>query len=149
MKRLNLRIALVIEPADALRSSALRFLRRRGWIVHGVRRAELAFPILPHIPYNLIVISSELPGMTAVEFVRILKGSRELQTIALAVITEASSRALNAKLIEFGVFLAKKPRWKDDLSRFLVAFDDPANCKPTLGLQKGAQHVATAMKGAQ
>ena len=63
--------------------------------------------------------------MTALEFVRILKGSRELQTIPLVVITEASSRALNAEMREFGVFLARKLKWQDDLSRFLVEFDDP------------------------
>jgi hypothetical protein len=75
------------------------------------------------------VIDSELPGMTAVEFSRILKGSRELQPITLVVIAEASSRALNAELIEFGVFAARRPGWKDDLSPFRASFDDPANCR--------------------
>jgi hypothetical protein len=108
--------------------------------VHGMRRAELAFPILPHIRYNLIVIGSELPCITTVQFVRILSDSREWQTIPLGVITEASSRALNTELREYGVFLAKKPRWKDDLSRFLVAFDNPVDCRPKLELEKGVQH---------
>jgi len=108
--------------------------------LHGLRRAELAFPILPHIPYSLIVIGSELPGITTAEFVRILSDSREWQTIPLVVITEASSRALNTELREFGVFLAKKPRWKDDLARLLVTFDNPVDCRTKLEFVKGAQH---------
>jgi hypothetical protein len=85
------------------------------------------------------VIGSELPGITTVEFVRILSDSREWQTIPLVVITEAPSRALNTELREFGVFLAKKPRWKDDLARLLVAFDNPVDCSAKPELVKAAQ----------
>ena len=106
MKRVNLKVALVIEPEDELRRSAMRFLRSRGWIVHGLRRADHAFPVLTQIPYNLIVIGSELAGMTTVEFVRILSDSTEFRTIPLIAIAEPSTRSLIAELETFGVFLA-------------------------------------------
>ena len=41
MKRLNLRIALVIEETESLGRSVVQLLRSQGWIVHGIRRAEL------------------------------------------------------------------------------------------------------------
>jgi DNA-binding NtrC family response regulator len=125
MKRVNLKIALVIESEDGLRRSAVQFLRSRGWIVHGLRRADHAFPVLSKIPYNLIVIGSRLTGMTTVEFIRILSDSREFHTIPLIVIAEPSTRALIAELEAFGVFLANRGTWKNDMPRFLRALDSP------------------------
>jgi CheY-like chemotaxis protein len=68
LKQLNFRNALVIEEAEVFRSGIVQFLRKEGWIVHGVRRAEQALPLLAHIPYHLIVIDSELPGITGIDF---------------------------------------------------------------------------------
>ena len=129
MKRVNLKVALVIEPEDELRRSAVRFLRSRGWIVHGLRRADHAFPVLTQIPYNLIVIGSELTGMTTVEFVRILGDSKKwLRTISLIAIAEASTRTLTAELETFGVFLANRGTWKSDMPRFLRTLDSSFDC---------------------
>ena len=128
MKRVNLKVALVIEPEDELRRSAVRFLRSRGWIVHGLRRADHAFPVLTQIPYNLIVIGSELTGMTTVEFVRILSDSTEFRTIPLIAIAEPSTRSLIAELETFGVFLANRGTWKSDMPRFLRTLDSSFDC---------------------
>src|SRR5580700_3444623 len=82
----QLKFALVIEEAGDLRDSLLALLRGHGWLVHAVSRAEQAFSILVHIPYNVIVLDSELPGMCATDFVRILRDSREWQHVCLFVI---------------------------------------------------------------
>ena len=74
---LKFRFALVIEEADSLRISVVNVLKAQGWYVHGIWRAEQAFHILAHIPYRLIVIDSDLPGMCGIDFVRILHNSRE------------------------------------------------------------------------
>jgi DNA-binding NtrC family response regulator len=134
MKRVNLKIALVIEPEDGLRRSAVQFLRSRGWIVHGLRRAEHAFPVLTQIPYNLIVIGSELTGMTTAEFVRILSDSKEFCTIPLIAIAEPSTRALIAELETFGVFLANTGTWKSDMPRFLRTLDSPFDRERAIGI---------------
>jgi hypothetical protein len=134
MKRVNLKIALVIEPEDGLRRSAVQFLRSRGWIVHGLRRADHAFPVLSKIPYNLIVIGSRLTGMTTVEFIRILSDSREFHTIPLIVIAEPSTRALIAELETFGVFLANRGTWKNDMPRFLRTLDSPFDRERAVGI---------------
>jgi CheY-like chemotaxis protein len=141
MKRLNLRIALVIEPEDGFRRSAVQFLRSQGWIVHGVRRAEHAFPVLTQIPYNLIVIGSELPGMTAVEFVRVLSNSREWRKISVIAITTSSTRALDMDEPS-GVFFANKPTWKNDFPRFLSTFESPLHWEPIV--EVGATEAALA-----
>jgi CheY-like chemotaxis protein len=129
VKRVNLKIALVIESEEELRRSAVQFLRSYGWIVHGVRKADHAFPVLTQIPYNLIVMGSELIGMTTIEFVRILSNSKEwLRTISLIAIAEASTRTLTAELETFGVFLANKRTWKSDVPRFLSTLDQAFDC---------------------
>jgi len=89
--RLNLSFALVIEEALNFRNSVMALLREHGWLVHGTSRAEEAFSILAHIPYDLIVLDSELPGISGIDFVRILQNSREWRTIRVAVITSPDS----------------------------------------------------------
>src|SRR5260221_638926 len=76
----SFRSALVIEEEDALRSSIVQFLKVQGWLVHGMKRAEQALPILAHVLYELVVIDVELPGITGIAFVRILRNSREWRT---------------------------------------------------------------------
>jgi DNA-binding response OmpR family regulator len=124
LKPLNFRYALVIEEMDSVRTSIVNVLRAQGWFVHGILRAEQAFHILAHIPYNLVVIDSELPGIGGIDFVRILHNSREWRTIQLVVITSSQSVDFATQVAEYGVFLARKSRWKDDLLSFLSGYDE-------------------------
>jgi len=127
MKRHNLKIALVIEPVDGFRRSAVQFLRNRGWIVHGVRRAEHAFPVLTQIPYNLVVIGSEQAGMTMVEFVRVISTSKVWNSMSLAVIAKESDGIFDEELMSLGAFLTQKATWKGDLLDFLATVEDPVD----------------------
>jgi DNA-binding response OmpR family regulator len=99
----------------------MALLRELGWLVHGVGRAEEAFSILAHIPYALIVLDSELPGISGIDFVRILQNSREWRTIRVAVITSSDSPGFASHVAECGAFLASRSRWEDDLFEFLAA----------------------------
>jgi DNA-binding response OmpR family regulator len=123
---LKFRFALVIEQADSLRMSLVNVLKAQGWHVHGIGRAELAFHILPHIPYSLIVIGSDLPGISGKDFVRILRDSREWRAIQLVVITSSQSIAFANQIAEYGAFMVRKSRWREDLFSFLARHDkDP------------------------
>jgi hypothetical protein len=62
--------ALVVEEVANFRNSVMALLRQRGWLVHGTNCAEEALRLLAHIPYNLIVLDSELPGMGWIDLVR-------------------------------------------------------------------------------
>lgn len=117
----RLKFALVVDEADSLRTSIITRLRERGWLVHAVSRAEHAFGLLTNIPYSLIVLDSELPGVSATEFVRILRNPNEWQTIQLVVINSSESADLPGQLREAGAFLARRSRWEDDLNVFLIA----------------------------
>jgi DNA-binding response OmpR family regulator len=121
MKYNNFSFALVIEEAESLRMSIIALLRERGWLVHGISRAEEAFNILAHIPYDLIVLDSELPGLCGIDFVRILQNSREWRTIRLVVITSSKSASFASQIADCGAFLARSSRWEDDLFEFLSA----------------------------
>ena len=118
--RLNLSFALVIEEALNFRNSVMALLREHGWLVHGTSRAEEAFSILAHIPYDLIVLDSELPGISGIDFVRILQNSREWRTIRVAVITSSDSPSFASQVTECGAFLARRSRWEDELFEFLA-----------------------------
>jgi DNA-binding response OmpR family regulator len=119
--RLNLSFALVIEEALNFRNSVMALLREHGWLVHGTSRAEEAFSILAHIPYDLIVLDSELPGISGIDFVRILQNSREWRTIRVVVITSPDSQSFASQAAECGAFLARRSRWEDDLFEFLAS----------------------------
>jgi DNA-binding response OmpR family regulator len=109
---LKFRFALVIEEADSLRMSLVKVLKAQGWYVHGIWRAEHAFHILAHIPYRLIVIDSELPGICGIDFVRILHNSREWRELQLVVITSSQSVAFANQVAECGAFMARKSSGK-------------------------------------
>jgi CheY-like chemotaxis protein len=117
----RLNFALVIGEANHHRHSVIALLREHGWLVHGVGRAEQALSILVHIPYNLIVLDSELPGMGAPDFVRMLRRSREWQTIRLVVINNSESAIWENQVAERDAFLVRRSTWQDDLFGFLVA----------------------------
>jgi CheY-like chemotaxis protein len=117
----NFRSALVIEKEDALRSSIVRFLKHQGWLVHGLRRAEQAFPIFAHVLYDLVLIDVELPGITGLDFVRILHNSREWRTIPLVVISASECPTIVTEILNSGAFLARKSVWKDDLSTYFLS----------------------------
>jgi two-component system, cell cycle response regulator DivK len=136
--RINLSFALVIEEAANFRNSVMALLRERGWLVHGTSRAEEAFSILAHIPYELIVLDSELPGISGIDFARILQNSREWRTIRVAVITSSDSPSFASQVAECGAFLANRSRWEDDLFEFLAA--EKATVLPA-AIQSLGRHV--------
>ncbi len=124
LRRLDFRCALVIEEVDALRISVAQFLRKQGWLVHPIKRAEQAFKILAYIPYTLIVLDSELPGICGMDFIRILNDSREWRAIQLVVITRTQSADFATQVADCGAFLAFASRWEDDLSKLLSAYNE-------------------------
>jgi CheY-like chemotaxis protein len=116
-QRLN--IALVVEEADNLRHSIISWLRECGWLVHGATRAEQALGVLPFIPYQLIVLDSELPGIGGMDFVRMMQNSRQWRAIRLVVMADIDGGNLASEAAECGAFVARRSRWEDDLSGFL------------------------------
>jgi CheY-like chemotaxis protein len=86
-----------------------------------MRRADQALPILAHVLYELVVIDMELPGITGIDFVRILRNSREWRTIPLVVISASECPTIAAEILNSGAFLARKSVWKDDLSSYLLS----------------------------
>ena len=113
--------ALVIRRAGRLRNSVITLLRRHGWLVHAVNRPEQAFGVLAHIPYNLIVLDSELPELGLTDFVRLLGRFGGCQTIRVVVINNSENINLESPMAECGAFLARRTMWQDDLSGFLSA----------------------------
>jgi DNA-binding response OmpR family regulator len=129
--KLKLRSALVIGKANAPRRVIVQFLKNQGWIVHGMNRVELAVPILAHIPYSLIVIDSDLLGPANKEFTRALYNTRQWRTVSPVVLTDSHSRLFDTELMELGAIAARKSAWKDDLSRFLLAFEEVDDARAT------------------
>jgi DNA-binding response OmpR family regulator len=136
LRRLDFRCALVIEEVDTLRISIAQLLRKEGWLAHPIKRAEHAFKILRYIPYKLIVIDSELPGIHGMDFVRILSDSKERRAIQLVVITRAQSADFAIEVEECGAFLARASSWEDDLCRFLSAYNEDLTREECLQLAR-------------
>ena len=125
INRFDFRSALVIEQSDVLRRSIVEHLKNRGWIVHGIKRAEQALPVLQHIPYHLIVIDCEISGMTATEFARIINESGKWKATQLVVITGSRGRSSATELTEYGAFLVRRSAWREELSKLFGNFKRP------------------------
>ena len=119
--RIDFSFALVVEEVANIRNSIMALLRERGWLVHGTNCAEEALRLLAHIPYSLIVVDSELPGMGGIDFGRVLQRSREWRAIRVFVISSSSSPSLQSQVGECGVYQASKSSWEIDLFEFLAA----------------------------
>jgi CheY-like chemotaxis protein len=119
--RIDFSFALVIEEVADFRNSIMGLLRERGWLVHGTNCAEEALRLLAHIPYSLIVVDAELPGMGGVDFGRVLQNSREWRAIRVVVIGSSSSPSLQGQVGECGSYQANKSSWESDLFEFLAA----------------------------
>ena len=87
-ERIGFSFALVVEEVANFRNSVMALLRERGWLVHGTNGAEEALRLLAHIPYSLVVLNSELPGMGGVDFVRMLQNSRKWPAIRIVVVNQ-------------------------------------------------------------
>ena len=120
MKLPNFRTALVIADDSGLRKSVVPHLKCEGWVVHGITKAEHAFPILAHIPYELIIVDCELAGIDGKDFLRLLRNAREWRAIHLVALTDCISAPLATELAHWGAFPVRKEAWSDDLSYFLV-----------------------------
>ena len=115
----RLNFALVIGSEEKLRNSIVRVLKECGWLVHGISRAEHAFGLLAHIPYNLIVFDSELPGISEADLLAIVQDARVCRAIRLVIITRPDERNLASELAECGAFVARSWSLQDDLSGLL------------------------------
>ena len=118
--RIDFSFALVVEEVANFRNSIMALLRERGWLVHGTNCAEEALRLLAHIPYSLIVVDSELPGMGGIDFGRVLQNSREWRAIRVVVISSTSSPSLPGRVGECGAYQASKSSWEGDLFEFLA-----------------------------
>lgn len=120
-ERIGFSFALVVEEVANFRNSVMALLRERGWLVHGTNGPEEALRLVAHIPYSLIVLDSELPGMGGIDFVRMLQNSRAWPPIRIVVISSSSRVSLGSRNGECGAFLASKSSWETDLFEFLAA----------------------------
>jgi len=124
LRRLNFRCALVIVEEYDLRSFIIQVLRKRDWLVHGIRQTEQALSLLAHIPYELVIIDREVPEMSGRDYMRRLQNAGKWLTIKIVCITSSQSTGVAGDVAERGVFLARKSRWEDDLCGYLSACDE-------------------------
>jgi len=104
----QLNCALVVGEADNLRLSVIALLRKHRWLVHGVSRTEQALRIVVHILYKLIVLNPELPGIGAMDFVRILRKSIDWREIGLVVVSSSEGASCTDQISGTGAFLARR-----------------------------------------
>jgi DNA-binding response OmpR family regulator len=116
----NFRAALVVVDDCDLRNPIVLNLRDQGWIVHGIRSTEHVFPILAHIPYELIIIDGELPGIHNKEFARFVDDARAWHAIHLIILSNRKSAPLAKELAHLGALSARRHAWSEDLSGYLV-----------------------------
>jgi hypothetical protein len=90
-------------------------------------RSKTSLNILEYIPYRLIIVDSELPGICGMDFVRILHNSGKWQPIELVVMASSRSERLANEVAGCGAFLVRKSKWRYDLFSFLAGNDKEAD----------------------
>jgi hypothetical protein len=70
------------------------------------------------------VSAARLPGMSGIDFVRILHNSRDWRAIRVVVISSSPSAALAAEAGALGAFLASKAEWEEDPAWFLLFLNE-------------------------
>ena len=114
----------MIVEADDLRIFIVQLLSKLSWLVHGIRQTEQALNLVVHLPYELIIIDSEMLEMSGIDYMRGLQNAREWLTIKLVFITSLRSTGFAGEVAKRGAFLARRSRWEDDLCGFLSANDE-------------------------
>jgi hypothetical protein len=79
------------------------------------------FPILTHIPYELIIVDGELHGIDNKEFGRLVAGARAWHAIHLIILITCKRAPLAEELAHLGALSARKHAWSEDLSGYLVS----------------------------
>jgi CheY-like chemotaxis protein len=121
--RLDFRSALVIEESSTRRSSIVQFLKKRGWIAHGIRAAGQAFPLLKCIPYHLIVIDGNASSVGAINLARTLHNSQEWNKIPFVIITDSPNESPASNLMAIGVHSVRRSAWLSDLTTVLAELE--------------------------
>ena len=111
--------ALVIEEDKELRRALVQLLKGRGWLVHVVRRAEQALPILARISYHLIIADAELPGLSGIEFARMLHHTRELSAVPVIVMANTCGHRSTG----VGALVIRKSAWCSELTKALIGIE--------------------------
>lgn len=93
---------LVIEdqPIDAKLAQAL--LSYEGHMVHEVKTAEQAIPVIRRSKPDLIILDLSLPGMDGLTLARELKQRHETHDIVIIAITAFTNRWSRRKALEAG-----------------------------------------------
>lgn len=116
---LHFHYALVIEEDEDLRRVLVQLLKERGWLVHCIRRAEQALPILGRISYHLIIADEELPGLGGIEFARILHQTREWGSIPVIVLANTRSH----RATQVGACVIRRSAWCNELTKTLPGIE--------------------------
>ena len=78
------------------------------------------FRILVHIPYELIIIDVELPGIDK-ELGPLVDDARAWHAIHLIILSNRKSAPLAKEFAHLGALSARKHAWSEDLSGYLVS----------------------------
>ena len=116
---LHFHCALVIEEDEELRRVLVQLLKERGWLVHGMRRAEQALPILGRISYHLIIADAELPGLSGLQFARMLHRGREWGSIPVIILANTRSH----RATQVGACVVRRSAWCNELTKTLAGIE--------------------------
>lgn len=120
---LDFRCALIVEESISLRAMLVEFLKKRGWIAHGIQRLDQALPLLKSVPYHFIVVDTAPSCASALSFARMLGGSEEWVRIPLVLISDPTTELslIGRDIANFEV--ADRSAWPSDLTDILLRLE--------------------------
>ena len=104
--------------------------------MHGIKRAEQALPVLRHIPYHLVVIDSEISGVTATEFARILDESGKWKANSAGGHNWSRRSIFSRRTYRVRCILGQKICVERELSKLFATSEVPSNIKQTVTIRE-------------
>ncbi len=97
-----MKTVLVIEDDQALNNAIKMKLEKKGYNVFSVLTAEEAFPILENQQIDFIWLDILLPGMSGLEFLRVIKEKPLLKDKKVAVVSVSGSFGTKEQAMKLG-----------------------------------------------
>ncbi len=112
---------LVVDDEDSVRDSLSAVLGREGYTVHEASGGEEGLLILKERPIHLVISDHAMPGMTGVEFLKLVR-ERNPNVVRIMLTGDPDPQTIIRSINEGEVYRFIKKPWDNTMLRVTVYF---------------------------
>jgi len=112
---------LIVDDEDTVRDSLSAVLEREGYTVHQASGGEEGLEILKAIPIKLVISDYNMPGMTGVDFLKLVR-ERNPSVVRIMLTGDPDPQTIIRSINEGEVYRFIKKPWDNTVLRVTVYF---------------------------